>query len=246
MKRFVLWLVFLTPFTAHADDYDPTALHDRGNQKLIGNLEVTGQIQSGQIRTAGQLRVDGVVSAKSVASDGTISATNRVVTQGSLSASTASISGDASFGGGIKAGSIAATGHISALSLSVSLPSCCESGFVCVSGPDATLAQKLELIKIITKATGLSLQEARPFVESGSDGDFGCGITFRAPIGDFSCRETIVQEEGKENHYISCAFCSSADQVGRISYTDGALLLCVADATATNGVRKLTFTPVAE
>ena len=60
MKRFALCLVFvLTPFMAHADDYDPTALHDRGNQKLIGDLEVVGKVTAGEIATSSGVSLGG-------------------------------------------------------------------------------------------------------------------------------------------------------------------------------------------
>ena len=236
--KIIAFVTFAFVATAHAD-HDPVALHDRGNQKLIGDLEVTGQIKSSQIRA------DGVISAKSLESDGQLTAVNGITTKGALIAAAATVSG-VIIGGEVKAKSIAATGHASALSLSISLPSCCDYGFICASGYQASLAYKVELIKLLRDATGLSLQEAKAFIESGSDGDFGCGITFRAPLSGYSCREILKTSEGGEETFISCPFCSSTDQIGRISYTESALLLCVADATASNGVKKLTFTPATQ
>lgn len=64
MKRFVLCLVFLAPFTAHADDYDPTALHDRGSQELIGNLEVVGKVTADEIATPSGVSIGGTSSCQ--------------------------------------------------------------------------------------------------------------------------------------------------------------------------------------
>lgn len=246
MKRFVLCLVFLTPFVARAADYDPTALHDRGNQKLIGNLEVTGTVTAGSTRTTGSHSVDGTILAKNMITTASIVAGTNLTATGSLMANSAVISEDTSIGGNttvsgsLTANSLTVSGAVSAASIFLGASGCCEEGFICASGYRATLAQKLSLMKIFMDATDLGLQEARALVESGSDGVFGCGITFRAPLGDFSCRETQSSEAGGTT-YVSCPFCSLTAHIGRISYADNGLLLCVADATASNGVKKLTI-----
>lgn len=60
MKRFFFVALFaLSSTVAHADDYDPTALHDRGNQKLIGNLEVVGKVTANEIAMPGGVSIGG-------------------------------------------------------------------------------------------------------------------------------------------------------------------------------------------
>lgn len=80
MKSYILLAVFLMmmPMAAMAATNDPTALHDRGNQKLIGNLTVSGEVK------ANSSTVSALTASDSVSTDSLIT---DIISAGSISSS---------------------------------------------------------------------------------------------------------------------------------------------------------------
>lgn len=79
MKKILLSAIFLcaacSALQCRASDYDPTAIHDRGSQKLIGSLQVTGSLRAGSMEAQ-------AARANSVVSQGDISAAGNIYSAG--------------------------------------------------------------------------------------------------------------------------------------------------------------------
>lgn len=152
-------LISIISFNGFAAGHDPTAIHDRGKQKIIGELTVTGKLSAGDLSTTRDL------SARHITSNGTLRTT------GALVSTTGTFSRTVEAAGFESTGNITASGDLSAKG--AALGTCCPMGAICVRGGDASAGR----IKAIQAATGIGLADAKDLTLAGRSGNFDCGVT---------------------------------------------------------------------